>query len=136
MLPVECVARGYLSGSGWSEYRATGEVCGVPLPAGLTESAKLPEPIFTPATKATQGHDENVSFAAAAATVGRERVERLRDPHARPLPAGRRSRRDVRADFGGLEVRVRHAPGRLGDAAAVRRSPHAGQFPVLAGGPV
>ena len=78
MLPVECVARGYLSGSGWREYREDGAVCGVPLPPGLTESAKLPEPIFTPATKATEGHDENVSFGATAAAIGRERAEHLR----------------------------------------------------------
>ncbi|MGJ7907768.1 phosphoribosylaminoimidazolesuccinocarboxamide synthase [Actinopolyspora sp. H202] len=80
MLPVECVARGYLSGSGLAEYRETGRVCGVALPDGLTEAARLPEPIFTPATKAELGeHDENVSLEAVAATVGRERAEQLRD---------------------------------------------------------
>ncbi len=79
MIPVECVARGYLSGSGWAEYQASGAVCGVPLPAGLTESAKLPEPIFTPATKAEFGqHDENVSFEKMAQTVGDERAAELR----------------------------------------------------------
>ena len=78
MFPVECVARGYLSGSGWKEYRATGAVCGVPLPPGLAESAQLPEPIFTPATKATSGHDENVSFDRAAEAVGIDVAERLR----------------------------------------------------------
>ena len=78
MLPVECVARGYLAGSGWNEYRAAGAVCGAALPAGLTESAKLPEPIFTPATKASEGHDENVSFETAAAAVGETRAEHLR----------------------------------------------------------
>ena len=78
VFPVECVARGYLSGSGWAEYAATGSVCGVSLPAGLTESAKLPEPIFTPASKATEGHDENVSFDTAAEAVGGEAAERLR----------------------------------------------------------
>jgi phosphoribosylaminoimidazole-succinocarboxamide synthase len=80
MLPIECVVRGYLSGSGWKDYLATGEVCGHRLPAGLVESAKLPEPIFTPATKAQTGHDENVDRAAAVALVGEERfdeVERL-----------------------------------------------------------
>jgi phosphoribosylaminoimidazole-succinocarboxamide synthase len=61
-LPIECVARGYLSGSGWKEYRATGKVCGIALPGGLKESDKLPEPIFTPATKAATGHDENIPF--------------------------------------------------------------------------
>ncbi|MCX2728688.1 phosphoribosylaminoimidazolesuccinocarboxamide synthase [Saccharopolyspora sp. NFXS83] len=80
MLPVECVARGYLTGSGLVDHRATGAVCGVELPGGLTEASKLPEPIFTPATKAELGaHDENVSFDAVAAEVGRERAEQLRE---------------------------------------------------------
>jgi phosphoribosylaminoimidazole-succinocarboxamide synthase len=78
-LPVECVARGYLSGSGWKEYRATGAVCGIALPAGLRESDRLPEPIFTPATKAESGHDENISEAQAGQVVGQERIARLRD---------------------------------------------------------
>ncbi len=70
VVPFECVARGYLAGSGWKEYRATRTVCGVPLPAGLREADKLPEPIFTPATKADAGHDENVSFDVMAGRVG------------------------------------------------------------------
>ena len=78
-LPVECVARGYLSGSGWKEYAATGTVCGIPLPAGLRESDRLPEPIFTPATKATSGHDLNVSEDEAGRIVGRELVARLKE---------------------------------------------------------
>jgi phosphoribosylaminoimidazole-succinocarboxamide synthase len=80
MYPVECVVRGYLSGSGWKEYRQTGEVCGIELPDGLTESSKLPEPIFTPATKAEIGeHDENVDFDRAAEIVGdRALMEELR----------------------------------------------------------
>jgi phosphoribosylaminoimidazole-succinocarboxamide synthase len=79
VLPVECVARGYLSGSGWAEYQATGAVCGVPLPAGLRESDRLPEPIFTPAWKAPQGqHDENVSFQRVVELVGEERAEQVR----------------------------------------------------------
>jgi phosphoribosylaminoimidazole-succinocarboxamide synthase len=79
MVPVECVARGYLTGSGLSDYRATGAVCGVPLPAGLEDGSRLPEPIFTPATKAEVGeHDENVSFDAVAGAVGRELAEELR----------------------------------------------------------
>jgi phosphoribosylaminoimidazole-succinocarboxamide synthase len=80
MLPIECVVRGYLSGSGWKDYRATGAVCGHMLPEGLVESQQLPQPIFTPATKAQSGHDENIDRDAAAALVGRERfdeVERL-----------------------------------------------------------
>ncbi|TIC83541.1 phosphoribosylaminoimidazolesuccinocarboxamide synthase [Nocardioides sp. GY 10113] len=80
MLPVECVARGYLTGSGLVDYRATGEVCGVALPAGLEDGSRLPVPIFTPATKAELGdHDENVSYAAVAATVGEEQAAALRD---------------------------------------------------------
>jgi phosphoribosylaminoimidazole-succinocarboxamide synthase len=79
MFPVECVARGYLTGSGLNDYRATGEVCGVVLPAGLEDGSRLPEPIFTPATKAALGdHDENVSYAAVAATIGDESAETLR----------------------------------------------------------
>jgi phosphoribosylaminoimidazole-succinocarboxamide synthase len=79
MVPVECVARGYLTGSGLADYRATGAVCGVPLPDGLADGSRLPEPVFTPATKAEVGeHDENVSFDAVAASVGRELAEELR----------------------------------------------------------
>ena len=77
-LPIECVARGYLSGSGWKDYVATGAVCGVQLPAGLRESDRLPQPIFTPATKATSGHDINISAADAATIVGADLLERLK----------------------------------------------------------
>jgi phosphoribosylaminoimidazole-succinocarboxamide synthase len=77
-LMVECVVRGYLSGSGWKDYRASGSVCGIPLPPGLGESARLPEPIFTPATKATSGHDENISFDEMVARVGGPLAEQLR----------------------------------------------------------
>ena len=77
-VPVECVARGYLSGSGWKDYQATGTVCGVPLPKGLRESDRLPEPIFTPATKASSGHDINISEAEAGQLVGLDLVARLR----------------------------------------------------------
>ena len=80
MYPVECVARGYLTGSGLVDYRATGEVCGIPLPAGLEDGSRLPEPIFTPATKAALGdHDENVSYDAVVAEVGEDIAARLRD---------------------------------------------------------
>lgn len=79
MLEVECVARGYLSGSGWKEYLASGTVCGIPLPAGLKESDRLPQPIFTPATKAQTGHDENISFERIAEMIGAELAARLRD---------------------------------------------------------
>ena len=77
-VPIECVARGYLSGSGWKDYLATGAVCGVPLPAGLRESDRLPDPIFTPATKAATGHDVNISEAEAGRLVGAELVATLR----------------------------------------------------------
>ena len=77
-LPVECVVRGYLAGSGWKDYRATGKVCGVALPPGLRESDRLPAPIFTPSTKATAGHDENISFDDVVARVGGDRAEELR----------------------------------------------------------
>jgi phosphoribosylaminoimidazole-succinocarboxamide synthase len=79
MVEIECVARGYLSGSGWREYRDQGTVCGIKLPPGLRESDKLPEPIFTPAIKAQTGHDENVSFERACSLVGEELARRLRD---------------------------------------------------------
>jgi phosphoribosylaminoimidazole-succinocarboxamide synthase len=79
MFPVECVVRGYISGSAWKEYKATGQVCGIELPRGLRESDRLPEPIFTPATKATTGHDENVSFSEMTRLVGPEVSRQLRD---------------------------------------------------------
>jgi phosphoribosylaminoimidazole-succinocarboxamide synthase len=78
-LPVECVVRGYLAGSGWKEYRASGEICGIRLPDGLRESEELPEPIFTPATKAVSGHDENIPFERAAEILGKDLAERVRD---------------------------------------------------------
>jgi phosphoribosylaminoimidazole-succinocarboxamide synthase len=78
-LPIECVVRGYISGSGWKEYRSSGKICGIALPPGLLESDRLPAPIFTPATKAVSGHDENISFEQAASLVGREIAERVRD---------------------------------------------------------
>jgi len=78
MMDVECVARGYLSGSGWKEYRDQGTVCGIPLPPGLKESDRLPQPIFTPATKAQTGHDENIPFERVVAMLGKELAERLR----------------------------------------------------------
>jgi phosphoribosylaminoimidazole-succinocarboxamide synthase len=77
-LPIECVVRGYVSGSGWKDYRLTGKICGITLPSGLQESDRLPEPIFTPATKAATGHDENISFEQAATLIGKELAERVR----------------------------------------------------------
>jgi len=77
-LPIECVVRGYVSGSGWKDYKTTGSICGIPLPAGLVESDKLPEPIFTPATKAATGHDENISLEHAAEMIGKDLAEKVR----------------------------------------------------------
>ena len=79
MFPVECVARGYLAGSGWKEYQESRSVCGIPLPEGLRECDRLPEPIFTPATKAESGHDMNISYEEAARIIGRDNATRLRD---------------------------------------------------------
>ena len=79
MFPVECVARGYLSGSGWKEYQQTQSICGIRLPAGLRESDRLPQPIFTPATKSSSGHDINISFDETAKIIGRDSAEKLRD---------------------------------------------------------
>ncbi len=79
VIPFECVARGYLAGSGWAEYRKTGEVCGIRLPPGLSEAERLSEPIFTPATKSERGHDENVSFSRMASAIGTAEAEWLRD---------------------------------------------------------
>ncbi len=79
MLPVECVVRGYLSGSGWNDYKTTGSVCGIALPAGLRESDRLPAPLFTPSTKAETGHDENISFEAAASLIGQGLADKVRD---------------------------------------------------------
>ena len=76
-LPIEVIIRGYLAGSGWKDYGRTGAVCGIPLPAGLRESERLPEPLFTPSTKAEEGHDENISIDQAAALVGRDVAERV-----------------------------------------------------------
>ena len=79
MVEIECVARGYLAGSGWKEYRQHGTVCGIPLPAGLVDGSRLPEPIFTPATKAQTGHDENISFERTVDLIGKDLATRLRD---------------------------------------------------------
>lgn len=80
VLPIECVVRGYLAGSGWKEYQKSGTVCGIKLPAGLRQCQKLPQPVFTPSTKAERGtHDENISFEETVKTIGRERAEYIRD---------------------------------------------------------
>jgi phosphoribosylaminoimidazole-succinocarboxamide synthase len=87
-VPIECVVRGYLAGSGWKEYQQNGIVCGIKLPPGLTESSRLPEPIFTPATKAATGHDENISFEQMADIVGRDLAEELRRRSLRVFQRG------------------------------------------------
>jgi len=79
VVPIECVVRGYLAGSGWKDYQQTQAVCGIALPAGLTQCARLPEPIFTPATKAEKGHDENITFEQACETAGADRMRRIRE---------------------------------------------------------
>jgi len=79
VVPIECIARGYITGSGWKDYQRTGAVCGIALPAGLRNSDRLPQPLFTPSTKAASGHDENISFDEGVAQVGRELMEWLRD---------------------------------------------------------
>jgi phosphoribosylaminoimidazole-succinocarboxamide synthase len=79
VVPFECVARGYMAGSGWKDYRSSGSVCGIPLPPGLREASQLPDPIFTPATKAETGHDENVPFSKMVSALGVELAEKLRD---------------------------------------------------------
>jgi phosphoribosylaminoimidazole-succinocarboxamide synthase len=113
VIPFECVARGYLAGSGWSEYRKTGEVCGVRLPPGLSEAERLPEPIFTPATKNLRGHDENVPFSRLVNDLGEEEAVRLRDL---TLSLYERARQyseskglllaDTKLEFGRLEGRI------------------------------
>jgi len=79
VVPIECIVRGYIAGGGWRDYKKTGSVCGIELPAGLKQASKLPEPIFTPSTKAEHGHDENISFEEAARLVGEELMNQLRD---------------------------------------------------------
>ena len=113
VIPFECVARGYLAGSGWAEYRKTGRVCGVPLPEGLVEADRLPEPIFTPATKAAHGHDENVSFDRMASEIGTVEAETLRDLtlslYARAAEHARASGlilADTKLEFGRFEDRI------------------------------
>ncbi len=88
-LAIECIVRGYLSGSGWKEYQKARTVCGIPLPSGLTESAELPEPIFTPSTKADAGHDENISFEQATEIVGGDLAAQARDLSLKIYTAGR-----------------------------------------------
>ncbi len=111
-LPVECIVRGYISGSGWNEYRQTGSVCAIPLPPGLQESEKLPEPIFTPSTKAESGtHDENIPFAEAVERLGRKTAETVRDLSLKIYAFGR----DFAAQKGILIADTKFEFGRVGD---------------------
>ena len=112
-LPVECVVRGYLAGSGWKEYQTRGSVCGVPLPAGLRLADRLPEPIFTPSTKAEEGHDENISFEHMAELVGARPGDPAAGPEPGPLPPRRGAGRPAGDPAGGHQVRVR--PQRYGE---------------------
>jgi phosphoribosylaminoimidazole-succinocarboxamide synthase len=112
-LAIECIVRGYLSGSGWKEYKKSQTVCGIQLPAGLTESAELPEPIFTPSTKAEAGHDENISFAEAVKIVGVEFATQARDLSLKIYRAGRDYARehgiiiaDTKFEFGIFEGKL------------------------------
>jgi len=112
-LPIECVVRGYLAGSGWKEYRQSRTVCGLALPAGLVESSELPEPIFTPATKAESGHDQNISFTQAAAIAGAEVVEQARAASLKIYTEARAYARargiliaDTKFEFGVFEGRL------------------------------
>jgi phosphoribosylaminoimidazole-succinocarboxamide synthase len=113
VIPFECVARGYLAGSGWAEYRKTGEVCGVRLPPGLSEAERLAEPIFTPATKSPRGHDENVPFSRVVNDIGEEDAGRLRDltlslyERARQYAEGKGLLlADSKLEFGHLDGRI------------------------------
>ncbi len=112
-LAIECVVRGYLAGSGWKEYQKSRTVCGLPLPAGLTESSELPQPIFTPATKAETGHDENIPFAEAERIVGRDVAAQVRDASLELYTAARNYARqrgiiiaDTKFEFGLFDGRV------------------------------
>ncbi|MEO6181832.1 MAG: phosphoribosylaminoimidazolesuccinocarboxamide synthase, partial [Verrucomicrobiota bacterium] len=112
-LVIECIVRGYLSGSGWKEYKKSQTVCGIKLPAGLTESAELPEPIFTPSTKAESGHDENISFEEACQIAGNEITTQARDLSLKIYKAGRDYARergiiiaDTKFEFGLFEGKL------------------------------
>jgi phosphoribosylaminoimidazole-succinocarboxamide synthase len=112
-LAIECIVRGYLSGSGWKEYKKSQTVCGIQLPAGLTESAELPEPIFTPSTKAETGHDENISFEEAVKIVGEDLATQARDLSLKIYRAGRDYARergiiiaDTKFEFGLFEGKL------------------------------
>jgi len=131
VVPIECVVRGYLSGSGWKEYCRAGAVCEIRLPEGLKESEKLPEPIFTPATKAEEGdHDENISFEKMCETIGEPLAARLRELSLEIYQKRGRLCPRERDHHRRYEIRVRTTGGRH---SPHRRSSHSRQFPFLAG---
>ena len=130
MLPIECVVRGYLTGSGWRDYQATGAVCGHVLPEGLRDSDRLPAPIFTPATKASEGHDENIDEEQAAELCGADLYRVGEGGLARAVPIRLRARRGARDHPRRHEVRARPRAGRR--ARARRRGADAGLVPLLA----
>ena len=134
MVPVECVVRGYITGSGWKDYQSTGAVCGIELPSGLSESEQLPEPIFTPATKAELGdHDENVDFDRAAEIVGdRALLEELRRLSLAIYDHGARHARERGIILADTKFEFGAPPGR--DDRARRRGAHARLLALLAGG--
>lgn len=113
VVPVECVVRGYLAGSGWKDYQQTGEICGIKLPVGLRQSEELPEPLFTPSTKADEGHDENISLTEAENRVGKETTDKLRDLSLKIYQAGRAYARergiliaDTKFEFGFVDCEI------------------------------
>ncbi len=131
-LAIECIVRGYLSGSGWKEYKKSQTVCGLKLPAGLTESAELPEPIFTPSTKAEAGHDENISFEEACKIVGKDVATAARDLSLIIYKAGRDYARQRGIIIADTKFEFGHHDGKL----ILLISPHARLLAVLAGGPI
>ena len=114
VVPIECIARGYITGSGWKDYLATGSVCGIPLPPGLRNSDRLEEPLFTPSTKAATGHDENISFEQGVEVVGRERMEWLGETTLRLY----RAARDYALERGIILADTKFEFGMLPDAEA------------------
>ena len=131
MIPVECIARGYLAGLGLASYQASGTISGVSLPPGLTEGAKLPEPVFTPTTKAAAGHDEPLTYDETAAALGPETAAALQADHAGDLSPGRRSGGGMRRHHRRHETRIRPRGGWFHRPR--RRSAHARLVAILAG---